>query len=349
LPGGTRKSRSATAAFTISSLRRTTGQTAFAIFAADLVFAPSSIPVACLECPQPILWWTDAVYDSMVGYYPGFERRNARRACEHERNAMQRATHVIYASDWAAGVARTQYPEYSSKISVIPFGANIEPVVVPERALQPPYKLLFLGVNWQRKGGSIALEATKCLNRWGIPVTLRVVGCDPPAASHSQHLEPYGFVSKRTPEGRARLHELLVSSDLLLLPTRSEAAGIVFCEASAYGLPIVATDTGGVSTYVVDGINGVTLPSDATATHYASVIADILCNPGMYSRLSRGARGEYETRLNWDVGVQTLLGLARPVRTGAGAAAWQLAQSGGNRAKFGVAAAGLATVECTSI
>lgn len=34
---------------------------------------------------------------------------------------------------------------------------------------------------------------------------------------------------------------------LLLLPTRAECAGIVFNEASAYGVPILLTDTGGVS------------------------------------------------------------------------------------------------------
>jgi len=96
------------------------------------------------------------------------------------------------------------------------------------------------------------------------------------------------------------------------LPTRAECAGIAFCEASAYGLPIVSTDTGGVSTYVVNGASGVLLPPDATPAQYASVMAEILSSPDVYARLSRGARREFETRLNWDAGVQTLLNLACP-------------------------------------
>lgn len=280
---------------------------------ADLVIAPSSIPIAYLECPQPILWWTDAVYESMIDYYPGFDRRNARRAHQQEESAMRRAAQVIYSSDWAARVARTHYPEHTHKISVIAVGANSEPPAIPERAPKPPYKLLFLGVDWQRKGGSIAVEATERMNLSGIPSTLRVVGCDiPRAEAHREYLEPHGFISRRTPQGRAMLSELLLSSDLLLLPTRAECAGIAFCEASAYGLPIVSTDTGGVSTYVVNGASGVLLPPDATPAQYASVMAEILSSPDVYARLSRGARREFETRLNWDAGVQTLLNLACP-------------------------------------
>lgn len=44
--------------------------------------------------------------------------------------------------------------------------------------------------------------------------------------------------------------------NFLLLPTIAECAGIVFAEASGYGIPSITYDTGGVGTYVIDGING---------------------------------------------------------------------------------------------
>ena len=50
------------------------------------------------------------------------------------------------------------------------------------------------------------------------------------------------------------------SSDILLLPTQAECAGIVFVEASAYSMPIFTHDTGGISNYVINGINGYRLP-----------------------------------------------------------------------------------------
>ena len=40
------------------------------------------------------------------------------------------------------------------------------------------------------------------------------------------------------------------SRTFFLMPTRAEAQGIVFNESAAYGLPVVSTDVGGVSTVV---------------------------------------------------------------------------------------------------
>lgn len=277
---------------------------------ADVVFAPSSIPVAYLDCKPPIVFWTDAVYDVMIDYYAGFggSSRVADPAHKQEEAALGRAAHAIYASEWAARAARAHYPKYAHKISVVPFGANIEAVEAgPKRLPDPPYRLLFLGADWVRKGGQIAAEATRLLNESGIPATLHVVGCDPPGSF--PYFERHGFLSKATQVGRAKLCDLLASSDFLLLPTRAEAAGIAFCEASAWGLPIISTDTGGVGTYVVNGVNGVTLPLDAGGEQYALAIARIIADRQLYEQLSRGARNEYETRLNWDTAMKSALSL----------------------------------------
>lgn len=41
---------------------------------ADVVFAPSSVPVSLLDTRLPILFWTDAVWEPMLEYYDGFSR-----------------------------------------------------------------------------------------------------------------------------------------------------------------------------------------------------------------------------------------------------------------------------------
>ncbi|HRQ86246.1 MAG TPA: glycosyltransferase, partial [Flavobacteriales bacterium] len=59
-----------------------------------------------------------------------------------------------------------------------------------------------------------------------------------------------GFLNKNLPADMARLEHHLRTADFLILPTRFEAYGIVFCEAAAYGLPALASRTGGVPTIV---------------------------------------------------------------------------------------------------
>ncbi|MDD2243283.1 MAG: glycosyltransferase family 4 protein, partial [Dysgonamonadaceae bacterium] len=98
-----------------------------------------------------------------------------------------------------------------------------------------------------------------------------------------------------------RLCEILYHSHFLILPTEFDAFGIVFCEASAYGVPSVATNVGGVSQPVREGKNGFLLPPTATGEDYAEKIKAVFSDKESYIKLRASSRNEYETRLNWDV------------------------------------------------
>src|SRR5690606_24581714 len=91
-----------------------------------------------------------------------------------------------------------------------------------------------------------------------------------------------------------------LDADFLILPTRCECYGIVFCEAAAHGLPSIAAATGGVPEVVREGINGHTLPLSAGAADYTALIRAVLDEPGRHDRLRRSSRDEFERRLNWD-------------------------------------------------
>ena len=109
------------------------------------------------------------------------------------------------------------------------------------------------------------------------------------------------FLDKNKSAEMQRLHEILLETDLLLLPTRAECAGIVFCEAAAYGIPSISTNTGGVATYVREGINGYILPITAGAADYTAVMNNIWNNQPEFARLKQESRKLFEQELNWDV------------------------------------------------
>ena len=95
--------------------------------------------------------------------------------------------------------------------------------------------------------------------------------------------------------------KVLSESHFLVLPTEFDDYGIVFCEASAYGVPSIAADVGGVSQPVREGKNGFLLTPDATAFDYAEKIKTVFSDKESYIRLRASSRREFETRLNWDV------------------------------------------------
>jgi len=274
----------------------------------DVVFAAAaSTALAHLETDLPIVYLSDTTFRRMVDYYPAFSAllpESLKEADEIERLAIQKAAHVVYPTSWAGLSAIQDYGADSSKVHIVPFGANIDDPPAREELQrtfdQGTCRLLFVGVEWGRKGGDVAFETLQELDRLGIPAELTVVGCRPPRGISHQRLNVIPFINKNEPQGRAQLDKLFKTSDFFLLPTRAECYGIVVCEACAYGLPVLSTETGGLSELVRDGLTGFLFPMEARGDQYAAKIFDVYKNAKTYQSLSASSRQEYERRLNWD-------------------------------------------------
>jgi glycosyltransferase involved in cell wall biosynthesis len=274
----------------------------------DVIFAAAaSTALAHLTTNLPIVYLSDATMRLMVDYYPEFSAllpRSLREADEIERLAIEKSSHFVYPSSWAGRSAKKDYGADGSRIHVVPFGANIDEAPAREEIFKPVNRdicrLLFVGVEWERKGGDVALETLHELHRLGLPAELTVVGCRPPAGAHARGLNVIPFINKNNPEGRAQLERLFMTSDFFLLPTRAECFSIALCEASAYGLPVLSTQTGGLPELIREGQNGFSFPLEARGDKYAAKIFDAYRNAEAYQALRISSREEYEKRLNWD-------------------------------------------------
>ena len=157
-----------------------------------------------------------------------------------------------------------------------------------------------IGVGWERKGGPIAFECLTSLLANGIDASLTLCGCVPPPGFEHPRFRVIPFLSKHDPQQWMEFEQLYFDADFMLFPTRAEALGVVLCEASAYGLPILATDTGGVRGALNDGVNGFAMPYEARGDAYAAKIMEIVAEPARYRDLVVSSRDEYERSLNWD-------------------------------------------------
>lgn len=274
----------------------------------DLVFAPAASGcVGFLNTKVPIVYYSDATFRVMRDYNAGFTNvvgRTAKGGEELERRAIEKAALALFSSEWAAESAIRDYGADPNKVETVYIGANMgspprREEVLP-RKLPRKVRMLMVAVSWERKGGPIAMETLRRLLEMGFDVELNVVGCAPPEGTDDRRIRVIPFLNKSLPEDRARFDRLWKGSDLLLLPTRYEAAGLVFCEAGAYGVPVVTTRTGGTPALVINGRNGITLDPEAGGEQYAEAIAEVLSNPDAYERLCEGSRDEFEARLNWE-------------------------------------------------
>lgn len=289
---------------------------------ADFVIAPQINPIAYLDSKQPVVLWTDAVYSGLLGFYPVFSNHSASSIAQGNAitsACLERAALAIFSSDWAARSAIELYGTDKNKVKVVPYGANLESVhsyeemknIISKRA-RDKIKLLFIGKQWGRKGGDIVFAVTKALHAMGQNVELNFVGCEPPAGTEiPPYIKCHGFISKRTPEGLTKMLSLLHDSHFLFLPSRAEACAIAFCEANAYGLPVLTSYVGGISTVIKDDVNGMGFSLEAKPAIYCKYVIDVMSDFTRYENLALSAFNEYQTRLNWRVATETVKGLLK--------------------------------------
>jgi glycosyltransferase involved in cell wall biosynthesis len=263
----------------------------------------------------------------MRGFYPEYQNlcSATRRDGEWiDRTVLQRCRLAVFASDWAAESALRHYHLNPEKVHVIPFGANLECArtladIEALIATRPPSpcRLLFVGRIWERKGGDLALAVARRLNDMGLPTELTLVGSQPPQAGPlPSYVKTRGFLDKSTAAGRAELDRLFGESHFLLLPTRAEAYGIVFCEAASFGLPSLATAVGGVPSIIREGLNGHTFPLSAGPEEYAIQIERLMRRYYDYRVLARNSFLEYQRRLNWPTAAQRMRALLEKITRG---------------------------------
>ena len=271
----------------------------------DLIFAPTTIAdIAFLKTDKPIIYLNDATFDQLLNYYggmSGFGWLSKKTTVFIEKLALQQSDFLILSSNWAAKNAEYFYQIPKDKIEVIKFGSN---TTAPDKIVEKDYSgeitFLFLGVEWERKGGQIALDAIKILRDRNYPVKLQVVGCIPPV-EEAEAMNVIPFLNKNNPEEARQIFNFLQNSHFMFMPTRADCTPISFCEAASYGLPVISTDTGGVAAVVEPGETGILLPLNASAEQYADEIEILIQNPEQIRALSQNAREKYEKELNWSV------------------------------------------------
>jgi glycosyltransferase involved in cell wall biosynthesis len=277
---------------------------------ADLIFSTSTLPVAYVKSKLPTVIYTDSTFGGMLDYYTAFKglcNETIKHGHELEKRALDKCSIAIFSSAWAAETAMTHYGTPPDKIRVIPFGANLTEnrtlgdikKIISAKSTSV-CKLVFIGVDWDRKGGALALETAKILNENGLKTELHIVGIEKLSLNPvPDFVINHGFVSKSTKAGKALINKVFQYCHFLILPTKADCTPIVFSEACSFGLPCISTQTGGITSIIRDEENGKTFPLTSQAKEYADYIHGKFQIFSAYKSLSLSSFGDYENRLNW--------------------------------------------------
>lgn len=266
----------------------------------DLIFAPDSTALAFLKNDIPKIYLSDATFNLITNYYPN-QLNNMKSGDIIEKKALENADAIIIPSKWAKENIVNHYKIKEEKVNIVSFGANLEKI--PEKKeirqdISDVLKLLFVGVDFERKGGDIAVKTLEILNNSGIKTNLTIIGCNPEIPK-KENIVIIPYLNKHDKEDLKRMYDIYLNSDIFILPTRAECAGIVFSEASAFGLPIISTKTGGVPQAVVDGENGYCLNLEDKAEEYVEKIKLIISDKEEYLKMKIRTKDKFEKKLSW--------------------------------------------------
>jgi glycosyltransferase involved in cell wall biosynthesis len=213
-----------------------------------------------------------------------------------ERRNVHFAERVIVPSRYSAAIAQEVYRVPAAALAVVPEPIDLAEwrrrfAAAPPRTSSAP-TVLAVARMYPRKRLDDLLRATVAL-RGRIPgVRVRIVGQGPEAPrlrALARELEVTDTVTFLGDIARRALAVEYVSADCFCLPTVQEGFGIVFTEAMAAGLPVVACRAAAVPEVVEDGATGL-LVSPRSPEELAMAIEKVLGSAALRRELGDNGR-----------------------------------------------------------
>ena len=216
---------------------------------------------------------------------------------------MHEAAWCVGWSNRVAASYREDYAVPDERIRVIPPGVDLEQWRPPSSASEGDgnFRVLFVGGDFERKGGRHLLRAFSTL-----PPDAELVVVTRDEVPASDRVRVLSDLNPNDPE----LVDLYRSCDVFALPTLAETFGIAAAEAAASGLPVVASDVGGIPDIVLDGSTGCLVPpgdDDALAT----ALRQLYDAPDQRRSMGRAARRHAESAFDAQRNADSLLDLVR--------------------------------------
>lgn len=286
------------------------GSVIVSFYKPDAIIAVAASPyIAYMRTKVPIVYCSDATFAAISRIYEEFDALPTWSKAggeDFEARSLERADLVVVSSQWAKNSAVDDYSIKPNRVAVISYGPNIPRNLLPKDRPQSNLEtgstlnFLFIGMNWERKGGDIAIETVRELRTRGIDARLHLVGRVPKQVDNFDFVDNHGHLDKERSSDLSALINLYKFAHFLILPTRADATPVVFNEAAAFGVPSISFDVGGVSSSIEHGVSGLIFELDASPHAMADELSVLLSKPGWYDELRRQTFDRYVQKANWD-------------------------------------------------
>jgi glycosyltransferase involved in cell wall biosynthesis len=193
------------------------------------------------------------------------ERVSPRRidqALAFERRVYHGQTRIFTMSEYLRNSFVDDFGVPAERVVTIGGAINLDAIPQPVAGKRyDTQQLLFVGIDFERKGGWIVLEAFQRLRNQFPRAVLHIVG--PSRLAIPPQLQSgvvfHGYLSKSDPQDKAKIEELFRRCVLFVMPSLYEPFGIAPLEAMVHEIPCLVSDGWALRETVRPGQNGATV------------------------------------------------------------------------------------------
>ena len=190
------------------------------------------------------------------------------------------------------------------KIDVIPLGPlNFKTLTKNKPRAHP--RLLFIGRIMPYKGLEILLQSYQDIRK-KYSCSLRIVGEGnlAPYKKSLNQLEDVEIINRWIPD--SEIGQYFQQCDLVVLPYTSASQSGIIPIAATFGLPVIATQTGGLPEQIDNGRSGWLVPSN-DADALSAAIKEALTHPEEARLRGKNLQEKYQTQLSWEKNARLLI------------------------------------------
>ncbi|MET3599695.1 glycosyltransferase involved in cell wall biosynthesis [Martelella mangrovi] len=223
-----------------------------------------------------------------LAFETGLSQDRAEALLRSEAGALSHARHVIVTSPETARALVAGYGVAEENISIAAPGTDRP---ASAAACNEVPHILSVGALTPRKGHDVLVDALKRVE--DLSWTATIVGSPSldvdMAAKIARQIDDLGLGERITLAGTVEdIGPFFAGADLFALASRYEGYGMVFAEALAHGLPIIACRAGAVPD-VVPETAGILVPVD-DGDAFAGALRSLICDAGLRRQKTEGAR-----------------------------------------------------------
>lgn len=211
------------------------------------------------------------------------------RLIDIEQNYFTHATHVFTVSDYVRKDLIESYGVDPQSVSVVGAGLRKDFVVRPKPVPQLNM-ILFVGRDFDRKGGWDLVQAFAIVRERFPEATLEIVGSTP-------NISAPGVVIHGDVQDIDELSKIYSRAAVFSLPAHFEPFGLVVLEALASGIPCVVTDVGALREIIETSGGGVVV-EPRSIPELARALEELLADADLRAKL--GLAGRNYARQSWE-------------------------------------------------